>query len=88
MKDNQTATASAQVLDGNDQPLQGRTVNWTVSGGPASIAPSSSTTSTGANSTATATLTSTNVIFTAKSDIKATEAASGRSDTKTLTVQP
>jgi uncharacterized protein YjdB len=85
MKDNQSATATAVVLDANDQPLQGRTVNWTATA-PASIAPSSSTTSVGANSVATATVTSTNIIFTAKPDIKAE--SGGKSDTKTLTVQP
>ena len=85
MKDNQSATATAVVLDANDQPLQGRTVNWTATA-PASITPSSSTTSVGANSVATATVTSTNIIFTAKPDIKAE--SGGKSDTKTLTVQP
>jgi uncharacterized protein YjdB len=85
IRDNQSATASAVVLDGNDKPLQGHAVKWTAEA-PASITPSSSTTSTGTNSAATATVTSTNIIFTAKPDIKAE--SGGKSETKTLTVQP
>jgi trimeric autotransporter adhesin len=79
------STATAVVLDGNDQPLQGRTVTWTANGA-ATIAPATSNTSTGSNSTATATVTAKDVIFTSNASITAT--VGNRSDSKTLTVQP
>ena len=79
------STASAVVLDGNDQPLQGRAVTWTATGA-ATIAPATSNTSTGANSAATAIVTGKDVIFTSNSTITAT--VGSKSDAKTLTVQP
>ena len=79
------ATATAVVLDGNDQPLQGRAVTWTATGA-ASIAPSTSNTSTGSNSAATATVTGKDVIFTSNATI--TASVGNKSDAKALTVQP
>ena len=85
IKEGTQTTVSAVVLDGNDLPLQGHTVTWTATGA-ATIAPATSVTSSGANSSATATVTAKDVIFTSSANIKAT--AGGKSDTKTLTVQP
>ena len=85
IKEGNTATATAEVLDGNDRPLQGRTVTWTATGA-ATIVPATSNTSTGANSAATATVTGKDVIFTSSASIKAE--VGSKNDTKTLTVQP
>ena len=87
IKDNQTTTASAVVLDNNDRRLQGRTVTWSATGA-ATIAPLTSVTSTGTNSAATATVTPKNVVLNSSATIKATEAVSGKSDSKQLTVTP
>jgi uncharacterized protein YjdB len=91
IKEGTTATATAVVLDGNDRPLQGRTVSWTATGAATittPVPPATSTTSTGANSAATATVTGKDVIFTSNSNITATAVGTNRSDTKQLTVQP
>ena len=85
VKEGTQSTATAVVLDGGDRPLQGRVVTWTATGA-ATIAPATSNTSTGANSSATATVTAKDVIFTSNATIKAE--AGGKSDSKTLTVQP
>ena len=85
VKEGTQSTATAVVLDGGDRPLQGRAVAWTATGA-ATIAPATSNTSTGANSSATATVTAKDVIFTSNATIKAE--AGGKSDSKTLTVQP
>ena len=85
VKEKQNATASAVVLDGNDQPLQGYPVNWTATGA-ATIAPATSNTSTGSGSAATATVTARDVIFSSRADIRAE--AGGKSETKRLNVQP
>jgi uncharacterized protein YjdB len=85
IKERTQTTVSAVVLDGNDLPLQGHTVTWTATGA-ATIAPATSVTSSGANSSATATVTGKDVIFSSNSTIKAE--SGGKSESKTLTVQP
>jgi uncharacterized protein YjdB len=86
IKERTQTGATAVVLDGNDQPLQGRTVTWNASG-EATVAPSSSVTSTGANSAATTTVTAKDIGSSTKT-ATITATAGNRSDSKQLTVQP
>ena len=85
IKRNTSTTVSAAVLDAGGRPLQGRTVSWSVPGGdPATLSPTSSTTSTGANSVATTTATAKSTTGTAR--ISAT--VGGKTGTANLTVTP
>jgi len=85
IKKNATTTATAVVLDGQGQRLQGRNVSWSANGA-ATISPSSSTTSTGSASAATSTVTAKNVSSTQTSTI--TASISGRQASVQLTVTP
>jgi uncharacterized protein YjdB len=85
IKERTQATVTAVVLDNNDLPLQGHTVTWTANGA-ATIAPATSVTSSGVNSAATATVTGKDVIFSSTATIKAE--SGGKSESKSLTVQP
>ena len=86
IKKKQTTTATAVVLDGQGNRLQGRTVSWSANGA-ATISPSTSTTSTGsATSAAISTVTAKDVSSTQQSTI--TASISGRQGSAVLTVTP